>query len=71
MTPTVVCYDSKYIWAHRAFIASEAKHDDYPDAEYSKTFIDMKGDRDARKRAKKHVKGFKTCWMEGNPAVET
>lgn len=35
----LVCYDSKYIWAHRAFIASEAKHDDYPDAEYSKTFI--------------------------------
>ena len=56
----LVCYDSKYIWAHRAFIASEAKHDDYPDAEYSKTFIDMKGSKEARKRAKKHVKGLES-----------
>ena len=56
----LVCYDSRYIWAHRAFIASEAKHDDYPDAEYSKTFIDMKGNKEARKRAKKHVKGLES-----------
>ena len=56
----LVCYDSRYIWAHRAFIASEAKHDDYPDAEYSKTFIDMTGNKEARKRAKKHVKGLES-----------
>lgn len=56
----LVCYDSRHIWAHRAFIASEAKHDDYPDAEYSKTFIDMKGNKEARKRAKKHVKGLES-----------
>ena len=56
----LVCYDSRYIWAHRAFIASEAKHDDYPDTEYSKTFIDMKGNKEARKRAKKHVKGLES-----------
>ena len=56
----LVCYDSRYIWAHRAFIASEAKHDNYPDAEYSKTFIDMKGNKEARKRAKKHVKGLES-----------
>ena len=56
----LVCYDSRYIWAHRAFIASEAKHDDYPDAEYSKTFIDMKGNKEARKRAQKHVKGLES-----------
>ena len=56
----LVCYDSKYIWAHRAFIASEAKHDDYPDAEYSKTFIDMKGGKTDRKRAKEHVEGLES-----------
>ena len=39
----LICYDSSYIWAHRAFIASEAKYDDNPGEEYSKTFIDMKG----------------------------
>ena len=55
-----VCYDSSYIWAHRAFIASEAKYDDNPGEEYSKTFIDMKGGKADRKRAKEHVEGLES-----------
>ena len=54
----LICYDSSYIWAHRAFIASEAKYDDNPGEEYSKTFIDMKGGKADRKRAKEHVEGL-------------
>lgn len=56
----LICYDSSYIWAHRAFIASEAKYDDNPGAEYSKTFIDMKGGKTDRKRAKEHVEGLES-----------
>ena len=56
----LVCYDSSYVWAHRAFIAAEAKYDENPGEEYSKTFIDMKGNKEARKRAKKHVKGLES-----------
>ena len=56
----LICYDSSYIWAHRAFIASEAKYDDNPGEEYSKTFIDMKGGKADRKRAKEHVEGLES-----------
>ena len=56
----LICYDSSYIWAHRAFIASEAKYDDNPGEEYSKTFIDMKGGKVDRKRAKEHVEGLES-----------
>ena len=56
----LICYDSSYIWAHRAFIASEAKYDDNPGEEYSKTFIDMKGGKTDRKRAKEHVEGLES-----------
>ena len=56
----LICYDSSYIWAHRAFIASEAKYDDNPGEEYSKTFIDMKGSKADRKRAKEHVEGLES-----------
>ena len=51
----LICYDSSYIWTHRAFIASEAKYDNNPGEEYSKAFIDMKGGKTDRKRAKEHV----------------
>ena len=56
----LICYDSSYIWAHRAFIASEAKYDDNPGEEYSKPFIDMKGGKADRKRAKEHVEGLES-----------
>ena len=56
----LICYDSSYIWTHRAFIASEAKYDDNPGEEYSKTFIDMKGGKVDRKRAKEHVEGLES-----------
>ena len=56
----LVCYDSSYVWAHRAFIASEAKNDENPGAEYSKTYIDMKGSKADRKRAKEHVEGLES-----------
>ena len=56
----LICYDSSYIWAHRAFIASEAKYDDNPGEEFSKTFIDMKGGKADRKRAKEHVEGLES-----------
>ena len=56
----LICYDSSYIWAHRAFIASEAKYDDNPGEEYSKTFIDMIGGKADRKRAKEHVEGLES-----------
>ena len=56
----LVCYDSSYVWAHRAFIAAEAKYDENPGAEYSKTYIDMKGSKADRKRAKEHVEGLES-----------
>ena len=56
----LVCYDSSYVWAHRAFIAAEAKYDENPGEEYSKTFIDMKGTKEDRKRAKEHVEGLES-----------
>lgn len=56
----LVCYDSSYVWAHRAFIAAEAKYDENPGAEYSKTYIDMKGSKAYRKRAKEHVEGLES-----------
>ena len=56
----LVCYDSSYVWAHRAFIAAEAKYDENPGAEYSKTYIDMKGTKEDRKRAKEHVEGLES-----------
>ncbi|MBO7191865.1 MAG: hypothetical protein J6V17_00570 [Bacteroidales bacterium] len=56
----LVCYDSSYVWAHRAFIAAEAKYDENPGEEYSKTYIDMKGGNADRKRAKEHVEGLES-----------
>ena len=56
----LVCYDSSYVWAHRAFIAAESKYDENPGAEYSKTYIDMKGTKEDRKRAKEHVEGLES-----------
>ena len=56
----LVCYDSSYVWAHRAFIAAEAKYDENPGAEYSKTYIDMKGTKEDRKRAIEHVEGLES-----------
>ena len=56
----LVCYDSSYVWAHRAFVAAEAKYDENPGAEYSKTYIDMKGGKADRKRAKEHVEGLES-----------
>ena len=56
----LVCYDSSYVWAHRAFIAAEAKYNENPGAEYSKIYIDMKGSKADRKRAKEHVEGLES-----------
>lgn len=54
----LVCYDSSYIWAHRAFVASEAKHDENPSEEYFNAFSEMQGNRKTRKETKKRIEGM-------------
>ena len=56
----LVCYDSSYIWAHRAFVASEAKHDENPSEEYSKYFSEMKGNWKSRKSTKERIEGLES-----------
>lgn len=56
----LACYDSPYIWAHRAFVASEAKHDENPSEEYSKAFSEMHGNRKDRKDTKERIEGMES-----------
>ena len=56
----LVCYDSSYIWAHRAFVASETKHDTNPSEEYSKAFVRMQGNWESRKTAKGDIIGLES-----------
>ena len=45
----MVCYNSSYIWAHRALVAAEESHMENPLDEYSKAFVEMREGWKSRK----------------------
>ena len=56
----VVCYNSSYIWAHRALVAAEESHMESPLDEYSKAFVEMRGGIKARKDCKDRIEGMES-----------
>ena len=56
----MVCYNSSYIWAHRALVAAEESHMENPLDEYSKAFVEMRSGWKARKDCKDRIKGMES-----------
>ena len=56
----VVCYNSSYIWAHRALVAAEESHMENPLDEYSKAFVEMRSGWKSRKDCKDRINGMES-----------
>ena len=56
----MVCYNSSYIWAHRALLAAEESHMESPLDEYSKAFVEMRSGIKARKDCKDRIEGMES-----------
>ena len=56
----MVCYNSSYIWAHRALVAAEESHMENPLDEYSKAFVEMRSGWKSRKDCKDRIKGMES-----------
>ena len=56
----MVCYNSSYIWAHRALVAAEGSHMENPLDEYSKAFVEMREGWKSRKDCKDRIKGMES-----------
>ena len=56
----MVCYNSSYIWAHRALLAAEESHMENPLDEYSKAFVDMRKGWKSRKDCKDRIEGMES-----------
>ena len=56
----MVCYNSSYIWAHRALVAAEESHMENPLDEYSKAFVDMREGWKSRKDCKDRIEGMES-----------
>ena len=56
----MVCYNSSYIWAHRALLAAEESHMENPLDEYSKAFVEMQNSWKAMKDCKDRIEGMES-----------
>ena len=56
----MVCYNSSYIWAHRALVAAEESHMENPLDEYSKAFVEMREGWKSRKDCKDRIEGMES-----------
>ena len=56
----MVCYNSSYIWAHRALLAAEKSHMENPLDEYSKAFVEMREGWKSRKDCKDRIEGMES-----------
>ena len=56
----MVCYNSSYIWAHRALVAAEESHMKNPLDEYSIAFVEMHSGIKARKDCKDRIEGMES-----------
>ena len=59
-TTFLIMKDSAAEWAHRALVAAEGTHKKEIVDEYSKAYTEMRGNRKARKAAKKHIEGMES-----------